>query len=303
MLDFPSPLDGFRSPFGARRGAAFSPESLFMGGDTGAWFDPSDLSTMFQDTSGTLPITTTGQTVGLLLDKSKGLVLGSELVSNGGFDTVTTGWTGVGATLAVVSGQLELTATGGSTARSTQTVTTVVGKTYKATATMRRGTSAINCDILISGITQSAAVTVTSNTTVSVYFVAVATTTTIRPGTNGVTTAGQTAYVDNVSVKEVLGNHSQQATGAQEPAIRFPAAVYYLEDDLVDDNLNWTATAGTYDIAYVASNGTVTFLDDQALSGATDILLTQNLAGYIARNSAFSDTEKASITAYFGTLT
>ena len=35
-----------------------------------AWYDPSDLSTMFQDAAGTTPVTAAGQPVGLILDKS-----------------------------------------------------------------------------------------------------------------------------------------------------------------------------------------------------------------------------------------
>ena len=38
--------------------------------DNGAWFDPEDLSTMFQDAAGTTPVTALGQPVGLWLDKS-----------------------------------------------------------------------------------------------------------------------------------------------------------------------------------------------------------------------------------------
>ena len=54
-----------------RAGAAgFSPLSLFASGEVGAWYDPSDLSTMFQDSAGTTPVTADGQPVGLILDKS-----------------------------------------------------------------------------------------------------------------------------------------------------------------------------------------------------------------------------------------
>jgi hypothetical protein len=53
-----------------RGGAAFSPLSLFAAGEQGAWYDPSDLSTMFQDDAGTIPVTAGGQPVGLLRDKS-----------------------------------------------------------------------------------------------------------------------------------------------------------------------------------------------------------------------------------------
>ena len=77
MRQIISPLDGFRSPFGALRGG-FSPSALFALAEPGVWYDPSDLTTLFTDTAGTTPVTTPGQTVALALDKSKGLVLGSE---------------------------------------------------------------------------------------------------------------------------------------------------------------------------------------------------------------------------------
>lgn len=54
----------------ARRKAAFSPLSLFSAGEVGAWYDPSDISTLFQDAAGTTPVTATGQPVGCMLDKS-----------------------------------------------------------------------------------------------------------------------------------------------------------------------------------------------------------------------------------------
>lgn len=48
----------------------FSPQYLFAGGVAGAWYDPSDISTLFQDASGTTPVTADGDPVGLMLDKS-----------------------------------------------------------------------------------------------------------------------------------------------------------------------------------------------------------------------------------------
>ncbi len=48
----------------------FSPAALFSGGVQGAWYDPSDLSSMFQDSAGTVPVTATGQPVGRINDKS-----------------------------------------------------------------------------------------------------------------------------------------------------------------------------------------------------------------------------------------
>lgn len=51
-------------------GAAFNPIALFAAGEQGVWYDPSDLSTLFQDAAGTIPVTAAGQPVGRVLDKS-----------------------------------------------------------------------------------------------------------------------------------------------------------------------------------------------------------------------------------------
>ena len=48
----------------------FTPGWLFTTGVNGAWYDPSDFSTMFQDAAGTTPVTAVGQPVGRILDKS-----------------------------------------------------------------------------------------------------------------------------------------------------------------------------------------------------------------------------------------
>lgn len=50
--------------------ASFSPSALFAAGEQGLWLDPSDLSTLFQDDGGTVPVTADGDPVGLILDKS-----------------------------------------------------------------------------------------------------------------------------------------------------------------------------------------------------------------------------------------
>jgi hypothetical protein len=47
-----------------------SPSVLFPVGTIGAWYDPSDLTTLFQDSAGTIPVTADGDPVGLMQDKS-----------------------------------------------------------------------------------------------------------------------------------------------------------------------------------------------------------------------------------------
>ena len=56
---------------GAFTMTTFNPSSsLFAAGEKGAWFDATDLSTMFQNIDGSNPVTAVGQYVGKWLDKS-----------------------------------------------------------------------------------------------------------------------------------------------------------------------------------------------------------------------------------------
>jgi hypothetical protein len=48
---------------------SFSPARLFAAGENGCWFDPSDLASLFEDASGTIPATVNGR-IGRMLDKS-----------------------------------------------------------------------------------------------------------------------------------------------------------------------------------------------------------------------------------------
>jgi hypothetical protein len=98
-----------------------------------AWYDPSDYSTLFTDSAGTTPVTAVEQFVGLMLDKSKGLVLGSELAT--GILGSTSGWTFVGA--ANVTGGAIVFNTPPSTNASAQYNPIVAsGKWYQSTITI-----------------------------------------------------------------------------------------------------------------------------------------------------------------------
>lgn len=51
-------------------GLPVSFDDFFANGERGYWLDPSDLTTMFQDSAGTTPVTVPGHRVGLIMDKS-----------------------------------------------------------------------------------------------------------------------------------------------------------------------------------------------------------------------------------------
>lgn len=49
---------------------SFLPIELFAAGEKGVWYEPGDITTLFQDVAGTIPVTASGQTVALMKDKS-----------------------------------------------------------------------------------------------------------------------------------------------------------------------------------------------------------------------------------------
>ena len=212
---------GSVAPLASGGGSPFSPLSLFSGGAPGAWYDPSDYTTLFQDSAGTTPVTAVEQPVGLMLDKSQGLVLGPELVVNGDFSNGTTGWTPSSAVIVAISAELIVTNVGAAFGTATQAVTTIVGKWYCINASVRIGTaSSVNVVARttptsgnIASVTSSSAAT----TVVTLYFTATSTTTYIAL-VNG-NTSGGIGYYDNISVRELAGNHAFQSTSASRPVL------------------------------------------------------------------------------------
>lgn len=49
---------------------SFDPASLFSSGQAGLWYEPSDISTLYQDSAGTTPVTAATQPIGKIVDKS-----------------------------------------------------------------------------------------------------------------------------------------------------------------------------------------------------------------------------------------
>jgi hypothetical protein len=178
------------------------------------------MTTMFQDAAGTTPVTAVEQPVGLMLDKSRGMMLGPELVSNGTFDTGTSGWaSSSGATLSILSGELQITSSPGVWASSQ--ITTAVGRMYKISAKLKIGTNV--AIFLRAGISEGTSTNFTKFTTsstytqISGYFIATATTTYISIG--GGNTGELTNFADNISVRELYGYHATQPITASRPTL------------------------------------------------------------------------------------
>jgi len=136
--------------------------------------------------------------------------LGPELVSNGTFDSDTTGWTayGAGTTWAVDSGRAKGTYSSASGSLY-QTVATAIGKSYAAFVDVVTGAG--SGGIYVSNTNNPTAYyavsSVSANTTTkaSLVFTATATTTYIHLYAGN--TAGNISIYDNISVREVTGTN------------------------------------------------------------------------------------------------
>ena len=200
MRDISSPLDGFSSPFGPQRNRTL--QSLLFGqAEPGFTFEPWDITTLYQDRAGTTPVTAAGQSVGLRLDKSKGLALGPELVTNGDFAAGATGWTDIVGAWAVTAGALVGT---GIVANAygpySDNTSVVAGKFYRATFDVTVSSGSLLVRV---GNDQSSGYA--SSGTFTRIFQAVSSGVTVFQSRAG--SAGFTGSIDNISVRELAGNH------------------------------------------------------------------------------------------------
>ena len=226
-------------------------------------YDPQPV--LYQDSAGTTPVTAVEQPVGLMLDKSQGLVLGSELVTNGDFSGGTTGWTaGNSATLSTTGGKLSVVNGAVSLGQGRQTITTVAGKTYKLSVTFT-SVSASRGYVFVGTFagdnSRFSAGPLTTSQTVTGYFTAAGTSTYLSIG-NADNSIGLEVQFDDVTVKDIAGNHASQATSASRPILRARYNLLTYSEQF--DNAAWTKTgmlafgSGSTVNATAAPDGTTT---------------------------------------------
>jgi hypothetical protein len=196
----------------------------------GAWYDPSDLATLFQDSAGTTPVTAVEQPVGLVLDKSKGLVLGAELVANGDFANGNTGWVRSLTSWDASTGSMVNDGTNAVGTQCQQNGVITAGKTYRIEFDLTRTSGTLNVwlngsQLVQFGIATSGRKTFTIAATVSGNFMVEA-------------SIGAVLAVDNVTVRELPGNHLIQPTATSRPTLKQDEnGLYHLHFDGVDDSL------------------------------------------------------------------
>lgn len=203
-------------------------KSLFANSEQGFWYDPNDLSTMFQDAAGTVPVTAVGQPVGLLLDKNNGLELGVEKVVNGNFAS-DTAWI-KGPNVTISNGSVILNVAGGNPVLS-QNVGLTAGKWYEVTVNVTEVTSGASAFRIYGTGGNSVMFSITS---VGVYKARVMARSDAT-GLIGFSGSSTSMKISSISVKELAGNHAYQTTSSMRPLL--VASPQRLDFDTVDDKL------------------------------------------------------------------
>ncbi len=184
--------------------------NLFSNGEQGVWYDPSDISTMFQESSLETPAVI-GQPVGAIFDKSQGLKRGSELVTNGDFST-DTDWNKGSPGWSIANGSAIGTNVIGKNLSQTS-ISFTENAIYNLQFTVTR--TAGNLIPRLGGTTSVNGATIFNSGTYNIFLKANSSSDAVVFRGN----AGFTGTIDNVSVKRVLGNHAYQDTSDKRPVL------------------------------------------------------------------------------------
>jgi hypothetical protein len=271
----------------------YFPTYLFQNGEQGWWYDPSDFSTLFQDAAGTTPVTAVEQPCSLMLDKRLGLTLGPELVTNGTFDSDIVGWTATGGAVLAWNpiGAIDVTRVSSATDRASQQITCVAGNIYRAsfsvtagnnTASMRVGTTASGSEVAVqSQLTSGAAETVTF------FFTATTTNLFISLGVS----ANTTRTFDNISVRELPGNHAftPAAASTARPTVSARVNLLTKTEELAnvawEKGVNVAVTDNTSEVTAPNGTNTASKLLSASTTGSTFVrqLFTIPLVNHTGR--------------------
>ena len=238
--------------FGGFGVEAFTPEDLFKSGDQGVWFDlDDDMDTklqwcidnpsytnesflaefpnhvLFQTSTGDIPVTNVEQPLGLVLDKSNGLVLGP--------NTPITNWTaGSGTTVFVPNGNtIQMANTGYLSVGGGPSSPRIIGATYKISLSITEISGEVRVSLGNPLNSFSTAAFFNSVGNFTIYVVA----TDINSGINLEMGSGGSATVTINSINEIAGNHRTQATAANRPAWTARKNLYDRTEEL--DNVVW----------------------------------------------------------------
>ena len=254
---------------------------LFANGEQGFYYDPSDMGTMFQDAAGTTAVNTTGQPLGLVLDKSKGLALGAELWRDSAVILS-------GETTKVTQGVYRIYSSNCLYSAVSVSGPLTAGALYKLTLNIDSIT-VLGGGIVIEGIPPSLFESLGKKI---VYFFPTSSLISLKR-----LDSACDIQISNVSVQQVLGNHAYQTTSAARPLFQSnPNRIVY---DGVDDKLTTNLPAQLTGCTVIRS---VPNVGTQILTGQTIPATYEDNTGHcglIVINRALTPSETSAIAAEF----
>ena len=227
-------------------------------------------------------------------------VLGSELVTNGDFDSNITGWSAKDCTIAWDNGKLKAdNSSGNANGGAFQNIGLVTGKTYQMTATMQLLTGSSNgtFNLFTSAAGGTGQTSVYTGSTLVVGGAAVTETFYFTPGSGDVSIqftcdeANATYTIDNVSVKEVTRNNVPRIdyTGGGCPHIL--AEPQRTNEIVQSENFS--------DASYAKTNATLTggFVSPSGDTTAYKMTATA-VNGQVRFGEAFSNTDVKAVSVF-----
>jgi len=280
------------SPLAARRGGgvpAFDPATLFASGELGAWYDPSDLTTMFTDLSGMVNVSSAGQQPAIHLDKSLGLSLGSPRI-DGSFSSATGwpddglgGWSITGGQLVRAAGQSSTT-----TFRRVDSNSFQAGKFYRVSLNVIAVTGEIRCQSN-TGVQLFGFIT-TPGQKEAVFYNASASNVQLL----GVASA--TCTVDDLVIREISGNHSIQTTSANRPTYQIEPSRLVADGTDIQPVVFPSSLGSNCTVARAVPGVGAEVLTAQTIG--TSYNITQSHAGFLIINRGLTGPETALLTAF-----
>lgn len=270
---------------------AFNPADMFAPTTPGWVYDLSDFSTLFQDSAGTTPVTAVEQPVGLVLDKSQGLVLGPELAVNGSFASGATGWTiySGASNVSFAADRVEVIVSGNFVVGSSVNVSPEfnANSLYK----VEWDQSAATGSFYVALGDQGAGVFGYSGTGHKIAYLRQTGASQLIRIYQSALPAG--AWLDNISVKLISGNHASQPTTTKRPVLS--SRVNYIpKSEALQET--WTGVTSTSLVGNAATAPSGAMTATKIVEGTED---SQHAASYFTLSTglAVTSTQKLYIKA------
>lgn len=224
-----------------RIGSNYVIPSMFDAGEQGAWYDPSDWTTLWQDPDGLRPVTGVGQSVAIILDKRKGLARARHVMPasrtatlDAGVTHTGNGWRWNGA---AINSKAALTPVYTIDNAMFYEVVFTVSDYVEGSVRIRVFGNGETATVYPTGVTGNGTYRVLTDphggapTNQAIYIEGLG--------------ASNTFTVSNVTIQELPGNHAWQTGSTAFPTLQQDSGgKFYLSFDGVNDGLQSQALAG-----------------------------------------------------------